>query len=117
MFSASFPKLAILCLYERLFPLRFYRYWIIITAVVIVLCCIGAVILSCTICRPFAFNWDKTIPGGKCGNQMVSYRYFSLPNLLTDVIMLVLPSHVVWNIQMSIAHKIGLTVTFMAGCV
>ena len=116
MLSITFPKFAILCLYNRVFTTKFYRHWITITAVIVVLALISSTITAFTICRPFEYSWDKTIPGGKCANQMAAYRYISLPNILIDAIIMVLPLHVVWNLQMGFAHKVGLTVTFMTGC-
>ena len=64
MLSITFPKLAILCLYERIFTTKLYRLWISLTAAIIVLAWIASAITSFTICRPFKYSWDKTIPGG-----------------------------------------------------
>jgi len=50
-------------------------------------------------CRPLAYHWDKSIPGGKCGNIMVGYKYFTIPNLLTDIIMLILPLPAIYKLQ------------------
>ena len=114
--SVVFPKLSILCLYERIFTIKWYRRAIAITAVVILATFVTSLVLTFTICRPFAYNWDKTIPGGQCAGILASYRYISIPNLVTDVVMLILPLHVVWHLHAGIAQKIGLTVTFMTGC-
>ncbi|KAL2041445.1 hypothetical protein N7G274_005827 [Stereocaulon virgatum] len=48
---------------------------------------------------------------------MACYRYISIPNLVTDVVILILPLHVVWHLHAGVAQKIGLTVTFMTGCI
>ena len=111
-----FPKLAILCLYLRLFTEKLYRFssytliGILITTAVVN--CISAGV-SCT---PFAYNWDKTIPGGRCFADINSwYLWVSFPNILTDVFMLILPLPVIWKLQMSRKNKVGLTVVFCTG--
>ncbi|KAJ6014791.1 hypothetical protein N7540_009382 [Penicillium herquei] len=42
-------------------------------------------------CRPFAASWDPTIPGAKCLSLRACYTYGSVPNIVTDVVMLLLP--------------------------
>jgi len=48
----------------------------------------------------------------------VAAAYFSvsIPNILTDIIILVLPMHASWNLQTQTAQKTGLTITFLSGC-
>lgn len=112
--SVSFPKLAILCLYLRIFTTRFYRYsahicaWIIISSIVVF------IIVSLTACKPLAFKWNKTIQG-HCIDQVASYRYVSLPNLITDLIILILPHPVIWHLHTGRIQKVALTITFLTG--
>lgn len=42
-------------------------------------------------------------------------RWSTLPNILTDVIMLILPLPSIWNLQLRTPLKIGLTITFLTG--
>ncbi|KAL9109957.1 MAG: hypothetical protein Q9227_005480 [Pyrenula ochraceoflavens] len=67
------------------------------------------------LCRPFAFNWDQTIPGGSCGNQVLSYQITGVLNLLTDVVVLLLPMPYIWKLQLRLSRKIALTATFSVG--
>lgn len=115
VFVVSLSKLAILCLYLRIFTTRLYRRACYGIAVVIILNLIVGMILSLTICKPLAYRWDKTIPGGSCGDIMTGYRWISLPNLVTDVAMLILPLPVIWGLQIGRSRKIGLTLTFLLG--
>jgi hypothetical protein len=86
-----------------------------IVGVTIVLQWVVAWIVLFTMCRPFAFNWDKKIRGGKCLNQWAIYSWFGLPNILTDVAMLLLPLQTIWKLQVSRNQKIGLSITFLTG--
>ncbi len=115
--SICFPKLAILCLYKRVFSTRAYRYSIYAIGSIVIMTCVAGVILSLAICRPIAYNWDQSIPTGRCGDKLASYRYISIPNIVTDVCILVLPLYGVWHLHMKLIHKIGLTITFLIGCV
>ena len=45
------------------------------------------------------------------------YKYWSVPNIVTDVVMLILPMPVIWRLKISRAQKAGLTVTFLLGSV
>ena len=66
-------------------------------------------------CQPFAFNWDQTIPGGHCGNQVLSYKYTGAINLITDVVVLVLPMPYLYSLQLAVYKKVVLMVTFAIG--
>lgn len=115
-FSILFPKLSILFLYARLFSTKHYRYAIYSIGSVVTLTCISGQIFNAVICRPFSYIWDKSTPNGYCWDLAAAYRYISIPNLLTDICILILPLHGVWHLQMKVIHKIGLTVTFLLGC-
>ncbi len=115
LLSALLPKLAILCLYLRIFTQRRYRNATYGIAIVMFLNWLTGCLMGLLICKPVAYSWDKTIPGGYCGDIMAAYRWASLPNLITDVAMLLLPMPVIWNLHTGLSQKIGLTLTFITG--
>ncbi|OTA59690.1 hypothetical protein K449DRAFT_435947 [Hypoxylon sp. EC38] len=116
MAGVTFPKVCVLILYLSIFVGRKIR---IITKAVIGIVIINfltsGIITVSTICQPFAFNWDKTIPGGHCTNLMAAFRYVSIPNILTDLAILVLPFSTLYRLQVSRTRKLGIFVTFIAG--
>lgn len=116
-FSIFFPKLSILFLYARIFSTRNYRFAIWTIGSIVILTCLSGQIMGVAICRPFSYVWDKSDSNGHCGNLAAAYRYISVPNLLTDICILILPLHGVWHLQTKRIHKIGLTATFLLGCV
>ena len=115
-FSILFPKLAILSLYLRVFSTRPYRYAIYSIGSIVILTCIAGQILAVSICRPFNYIWDKSDPNGHCGDIPAAYRYISIPNLFTDLCILVLPIYGIWHLHTKPKHKVGLSITFLLGC-
>ena len=67
------------------------------------------------LCHPLAFNWDKTIPGGSCGNITAAYEAVGIYNLLTDAFIIILPMPWLWALQLPKAKKLGLTAIFALG--
>ncbi|RYP41691.1 hypothetical protein DL767_000896 [Monosporascus sp. MG133] len=116
MAGVTVPKVTILLLYLRIFTQREIRIitWIVIGVVVANFFTSG-LIVGLTICQPFAYKWDKTIPGGRCANLMAAYRLISIPNLVTDLAILFLPFYPLWHLQMNKPLKVGIFLTFMTG--
>ena len=115
--AVTLPKLSILSMYLRVFTTKPYRMSAYILAVILVLTFLVGGLTGSLGCQPLAFFWNPTIPGGHCININAFFRWISLPNILTDVAMLVLPQPLIWNLQISRNQKIGLTVTFLTGSV
>ncbi|CEL04883.1 hypothetical protein ASPCAL06007 [Aspergillus calidoustus] len=115
--SLSCTKISILFLYLRIFPVRWLVWSSWVTISVIVAWAIATILAGCLICRPFAFNWDQTIPGGKCGNQVTSFTVTGVINLVTDFIVLVLPMPSLYRLQMATYKKATLIAVFGLGVV
>ncbi|KAL4916725.1 hypothetical protein BDW62DRAFT_202386 [Aspergillus aurantiobrunneus] len=115
--SLSCTKISILFLYLRIFPVRWVVWSSWATITVIVAWAIATILAGCLICRPFAFNWDKTIAGGSCGNQVTSFTVTGVINLLTDVVVLVLPMPSLSRLQMATYKKVTLIAVFGLGLV
>jgi hypothetical protein len=62
-----------------------------------------------------SYYWDKTVEGGKCINGPSMYFSEAMLNLLSDVILLVLPFPMVVKLKMGRAQKVGLCGIFMLG--
>lgn len=116
MAGVTFPKVAILALYLRIFVERKVCIitWLVIGVVLSHWVASGVITVS-VICQPFAFKWDKTIPNGHCGDLFATYTYVSIPNILTDLAIAILPISTLYHLQMSRMRKIGVSLTFLAG--
>lgn len=113
--SINIPKLAILALYRRLFPQKGIRIVISVLVGILIAQTISILVAAFAACIPFAANWDPTVPGAVCINKEALFIWSSFPNILTDVIMLVLPIRIVWNLHVTTRLKVALTFTFMVG--
>jgi hypothetical protein len=92
-------KTSVCLLYMELFPLRSLRiaaYWAIGISNVFAL----TVILSITfICLPVKSSLDPTVYG-TCGNRNALWLVLGILNILTDIVILMLPMPFVWGLQL-----------------
>lgn len=115
--AVAFPKLLVVLLYLHILTNKFERI-----AAKILLALIFATWLAYTVavmfqCMPFAFNWDKTIANGRCFNVEVYANSSSVPNIFTDLAVLVLPLRTVWGLKISVGRRVGLLIIFLTGSV
>lgn len=125
-------KLSILLFYTKIFAVRKFIIAAKAAACLVVAWCISkslrdTVVSSANppasavcmvdffICRPFAFNWDSTIPGGKCGNTILGFQLLGTMNLVTDMVILLLPQPYIWTLHLPLAKRIALALTFLVG--
>ncbi|KAF2679668.1 hypothetical protein K458DRAFT_346656, partial [Lentithecium fluviatile CBS 122367] len=113
--SLTATKLSILLFYCRVFAVPSVHLAAKILCVVIFLWCSTVILSAFLLCRPFAFNWDPTIPDGHCGNRVLSYIMTGVLNIITDFAVLCLPMPVIWGLQMRMASKLGLIAVFATG--
>ncbi|KAI9686107.1 MAG: hypothetical protein M1820_010696 [Bogoriella megaspora] len=112
--AVAWPKLSILLLYLRIFTYKWPRICCWTIAAIIIITAIGNVFGIALQCFPVEKAWNPTLPG-HCNNIQAHLIYGSLPNIVTDVAMLLLPIPLVWKLQTSTHVKIGLLATFMVG--
>jgi len=73
-------------------------------------------IASLAACEPFAYNWDKTIPGGKCFGSFKYYTARSIIDLILDVLVVGLPMPMLWSLKNTkLQKKIALSCMFGMG--
>jgi hypothetical protein len=114
--AVMFAKLAALFLYYQVFEVTSYRRAIIGIGVIIILQGVISFILAFSICRPFRYFWTQAVDpdDGTCGDVMLFYKSYSIPSLVTDVMMLILPWPLLVKLRMPLSEKIGLFLTFLA---
>ena len=66
-------------------------------------------------CRPIAYNWDTSIPGGHCTSKEAAYLSSACINLAIDILIVALPMPVLWNLQLVTKKKIILSAIFGMG--
>ncbi|MCJ1344611.1 hypothetical protein MMC31_002814 [Peltigera leucophlebia] len=116
-FSVMFPKLAMLCFFLRIFIERWHRVTCYILMGVLVATAVATLAANLAQCIPLKVLWGTTEAAEKCINQQLLWALSSLPNIITDLIMLALPVPVIWKIQLSWKDKVGLMLTFGTGSI
>lgn len=115
-FCISFIKLSVLFFYLRVFVNdRFRVVTFSIIGVVTAWTCANVLLLF-LICRPFAANYDLSIEG-QCGDRPTAFIAIGAFNIITDVVILVLPIPTIWSLRAQKKWKIGLTAIFLLGLV
>ena len=108
-------KLSILHLYVSVFRQRTFR--LVAYGVTTFATCyfLATISVYFTIYRPFAYTWDRSIPGGVCGDDVAVYYSTGIINLILDVTIVVMPWPMLWGLQLSMRKKISLTAVFGLG--
>lgn len=53
------------------------------------------------LCTPVEFNWDKSIPGGHCDGDNITYLVAGITNLTIDVFIVALPMPMLFRLRIS----------------
>lgn len=97
---------------------RSYRYVTYLLGAIIIANGIVGVVTSLASCRPLSARWQSIENLHLYCIDIVAYwRWISLPNIITDVFMLILPLPVIWHLKMSRKDRLGLTFIFLTGSV
>lgn len=109
-------KFSILFFYRRLFPVSKLRIATSALLGTIAALWITAAFLSVLPCHPVSYNWDRTQQGGHCtGNPGDFTIGVSVPNIVTDVLILLLPLPVIWQLKMQPQKRVALCGIFSLG--
>ncbi|KAI0182192.1 hypothetical protein EV127DRAFT_488356 [Xylaria flabelliformis] len=107
-------KLSILSMYHRIFPTRFMKNGKLIVGLVTIAWWIAYVLVDIVQCQPIAKILDKSIPG-YC---IPLYDFFlgsSIPNIITDVVILCLPLHEISKLHLPRGSRAALAGIFLLG--
>lgn len=112
--SISLNKFTILAFYWRLFSVKVR--WPIYIMTFVVFGWLVSICLAVTfMCDPIAASYDITITGAHCHSLKRIYLGGSLPNILSDVILILMPLPYVWRLQAPSSQRLLLGSLFMLG--
>ncbi|KAF2745692.1 hypothetical protein M011DRAFT_131934 [Sporormia fimetaria CBS 119925] len=111
--SMLFPKLAILYLYLRIFTTRPMQISIYATGVLVVVTFLFGVFASFLNCRPLSSFWNPQLERNCTMDVLTIFRYYSIPNLVSDAILIIIPLPIICKLRVSATTKVGLYFTFM----
>ena len=112
----ALTRFSILALYLRIFSDRGVRIAIWIVAALITLQWFAFGLASLFQCQPIEYFWNRGIEGS-CVNVDQFYRSFTIPNIIQDVVIVVLPIPTVWQLRATRLRKWGLTLVFCIGTI
>lgn len=111
-------KLSICLQYLSIFVLsREKKFWYLQTFIWINMLYFATVLFVTVFqCNPRAKIWNPEIPGA-CLDYYAVILSTGIFNVVSDIFMLVFPLICIWNLQMSIKRKIGVSAIFFIGSV
>jgi hypothetical protein len=107
-------KLSILHLYVKIFQRRKFIWACYAVMFLSAAYCISNCLQNLLLCRPIQYNWDKTIDG-VCTPAYYPYVSSASIHMGIDVIIVILPMPVLWDLQMGTSKKISLSIVFGIG--
>ena len=115
LFALFLYKTTILLLYLRLFGINKSFNRTTLTVLIFVFTYLLSNLLTLTFgCVPIAKYWKPTLPGHCVSESNAGVAYGSM-NVVSDVVIFVLPLPMVWRLQLSRESKLGVTLVFMGG--
>lgn len=72
------------------------------------------VIASFANCRPFSSFWNRKVHSHCTMDIMTAFRFYSIPNITADIIVLLIPLPALRKLQVGIMTKIGVYLTFLS---
>ncbi|KAM7187827.1 integral membrane [Naviculisporaceae sp. PSN 640] len=108
-------KASILAMYYRIFPTRTMKWGVYILGVTVILWWIAIILVTIFQCQPVSKAYKPFMPTGSCLEKEQFFFGNSIPNVIQDVFILVLPAREVWRLQVSIRQKIAILGVFVLG--
>lgn len=108
-------KVSILSLYYRIFPTRSMKFSTLVLGAMTLAWWAAVVLVSAFQCSPIQKTWHPLMMGGHCLNKNTFFLGNAIPNIVLDVLFLILPIREVWGLQLDMAQKLAILSIFMLG--
>lgn len=108
-------KLALLLLYRRLAPQRWYKATVWTVGFIVVGSSVAIMFAAIFACTPVRAAWDLTIVDPKCIDRPGLYQATAILGAVTDILVLAVPIPIVVTLQVSLKQKIALIAAFCIG--
>ena len=114
--TITMVKISILLLYRRIFDIAAFRRKTLIVGILCITWFLIAICLEIFECHPLsdAFN-PKMVYTDHCIDVQAYYEGVTATNMAIDIVLLLLPVHMVWGLGLPIRQRILLTSIFMLG--
>jgi hypothetical protein len=113
-FTINLTKISILLLYHRVFVTAKFRMACV--GVMTYVACFGTCVIIATAleCNPVRRVYDKSVYG-TCINLTAFWYTVAVNNILTDIVILLMPMPVIQTLRLPPRHKYGLMIVFALG--
>lgn len=108
----GFTKLSLLCIYLQLSPQRCFRLATWLSIVLVALYTVVIAVIMLFHCSPVRKAFDLRIQTGACLDAGILYMATAVSNILTDVMLFLLPTPMVLRLEMDRAQKMGAIAIF-----
>ncbi|KAJ5930447.1 hypothetical protein N7466_005940 [Penicillium verhagenii] len=112
--TAGIIKLSVLLMYHRIFPVRYVRICGLILGSITIAWVISIDLLAIFQCSPVAKAYNPTLPG-HCISLKGALVGNGVPNFVTDIFILALPSRLIWGLQASLWQRVSVIAVFLTG--
>lgn len=112
--TAGIIKISVLLMYHRIFPVRYVKIGGLILAAITLAWVISIDLLAIFQCTPIAKAYDRTLPG-HCISLKGALIGNGVPNFVTDILILALPSKLIWGLQASLWQRVSVIAVFLTG--
>ena len=111
----GFTKLSLLVVYLQLSPQKWFRIAAWFSIVIVALYTSVITLLMFFHCHPVRRAFDFTIQTGYCLDAGILYMATAVSNIITDVMLFILPTPMVLKLNMSKSRKITAIAIFGIG--
>ncbi|KAI1418915.1 hypothetical protein F5Y12DRAFT_789487 [Xylaria sp. FL1777] len=112
--SVSLTKVSIILFYFKLLPQQSYRAFLWVMMVIVILTGVTSTIAGIFQCSPIATAWNADIRG-TCFNQPALFFANGGLNIAQDLILYVLPTRILWSMNLPLKQRIALIGVFVVG--
>ncbi|KAI1359773.1 hypothetical protein F5Y08DRAFT_318871 [Xylaria arbuscula] len=112
--SVSLTKVSIILFYFHLLPQRSYRVFLWIMLVIVILTGLTCTIAGIFQCDPVARAWNAAVDG-TCFDQPALFFANGGLNIAEDLVLYILPTRVLWDMNLPLKQRIALVGIFVAG--
>jgi len=116
IFAVNLSKGAIIQMFRRIFTVGPARQVAFVVGILLILQTIAIFFTIVFQCKPVSLLWTKT-ERGSCIDTQKFFAYTSIPNIATDLAILILPMPTIWNLKATVRLKIGITITLLTASV
>lgn len=111
----GFAKMSLLVLYLQLSPQKKYRAAFWASILFFATTTVGVALVMIVRCQPIRKGFDIKISGGTCIDADPLYMSNSIANIVTDIMLFVLPIPMICSLRMGMAQKVEAMAMFAVG--